>query len=68
MAEGVKVSGLSEWLGLQLFMLSAVPPGVLVLVISFLISMITEVASNTATTSIILPVLSQLVSGKGCVW
>ncbi|KAK4297414.1 hypothetical protein Pmani_030165 [Petrolisthes manimaculis] len=60
MAEGVKASGLSVWLGDQLFVFSDVPPGLVVLVVTFLVSMATEVASNTATTSILLPVLNQL--------
>ena len=62
MAEGSKQSGLSDWLGEQLYIFNNVNSGVIVLIVTLLTAMLTEVASNSATASIILPVLNQLVS------
>ncbi|KAK8378288.1 hypothetical protein O3P69_011052 [Scylla paramamosain] len=60
MAEGSKVSGLSYWLGQKLYIFKGVNKGVIVLTVTLLTAMLTEVASNSATASIILPVLNQL--------
>ncbi|XP_068207294.1 Na(+)/citrate cotransporter-like [Palaemon carinicauda] len=60
LAEGCKKSGLSIWLGQQLVVFNAMPKLVTVFLICLLIAMLTEVASNTATASIFLPVLKEM--------
>ncbi|XP_066951651.1 Na(+)/citrate cotransporter-like isoform X2 [Macrobrachium rosenbergii] len=60
MAEAAKVSGLSAWLGYQLQYLGFMPKEAIVLFICFVTAMLTEVASNTATASVLLPVLKDL--------
>ena len=63
MAEAADSSGLSAWLGEQLKALDVLPIGVVVLIISLMTAMVTEVASNTATASILMPVLKEMVRG-----
>ncbi|MCB1187191.1 SLC13/DASS family transporter [bacterium] len=58
LASGFKESGLSDWCGAQLSALSGVHPVVMVLGICLLITFLTELTSNTATTEMILPVLA----------
>ncbi|KAK3863944.1 hypothetical protein Pcinc_030326 [Petrolisthes cinctipes] len=60
MAEGAQQSGLSSWLGQQLYIFNGVNPGIIVLVVTFFTAMATEITSNSATASIILPVLNEL--------
>ena len=54
-------SGLSDWIGQQLAGLSVLPPFVTMLIICIITATITEVASNTATANILLPILAQTV-------
>ena len=65
LAEGAQRSCLSHWVGTQLSKLSFLSPGVLRLLICVLVSCVTQVASNVATASMILPVLLQLSSVLG---
>ena len=60
LAEGARVSCLSHWVGTQLARLSFLSPQILQIIIASLVSCITQVASNVATASMILPVLIQL--------
>ena len=60
LAEGARVSCLSHWVGTQLARLSFLSPQILQIIIACLVSCITQVASNVATASMILPVLIQL--------
>ena len=60
LASGFKESGLSLWFGQQLKWLSEVHPLLLVLCISFLVTFLTEVTSNTATVESLLPILAGL--------
>ena len=60
LAEGAERSCLSSWLGAQLARLSFLSPQLLQIIICCLVSAITQVASNVATSSMILPVLVQL--------
>ncbi|XP_063586144.1 Na(+)/citrate cotransporter-like isoform X1 [Penaeus indicus] len=60
MAEASKVSGLSEWLGEQLRYFDVMPKEAIVFIVCLMTAMLTEVASNTATASILLPVLKEL--------
>lgn len=60
LASGFKESGLSTWFGEQLMFLKGVHPMILILCISFLITFLTEVTSNTATVEAFLPILAGL--------
>ncbi|XP_053106826.1 Na(+)/dicarboxylate cotransporter 3 isoform X2 [Hemicordylus capensis] len=60
MAKGCEESGLSTWIGGRLDPLENVPPPVAVILITIVIALFTEFASNTATIIIFLPVLAEL--------
>uniref|UniRef100_A0A8D0GFJ8 Solute carrier family 13 member 3 n=1 Tax=Sphenodon punctatus TaxID=8508 RepID=A0A8D0GFJ8_SPHPU len=60
MAKGCEESGLSIWIGGRLHPLESVPPPVAVILITIVIALFTEFASNTATIIIFLPVLAEL--------
>lgn len=65
LAGGFKHSGLSEWLCGQLVGFSQLPPILMVAVICFMMTFLTELTSNTATTQMILPVLGSLAIAIG---
>jgi di/tricarboxylate transporter len=54
-------SGLSKWFGNSLAIFSHYSPFVLCLVISLLVASVTEVTSNTATATLLMPILQELV-------
>ncbi len=60
LAKGFKVSGLTEWLGGQLTVLSGVHPFVIIFIVALFMSFLTELTSNTASTQMILPILASL--------
>jgi sodium-dependent dicarboxylate transporter 2/3/5 len=60
LAAGFKESGLSVWVAEQLTGLKGVAPVLLVASTSTLITFLTELTSNTATTEMILPLLGSL--------
>jgi sodium-dependent dicarboxylate transporter 2/3/5 len=60
LATAFRSSGLSEWVGGRLSVLGDVPPVVLVLTTCLLVTFLTELTSNTATTEMLLPVLAGL--------
>ena len=60
LATGFKDSGLSTWFGEQLNWLSGLHPIIVILMISLLVTFLTELTSNTATTEMILPILAGL--------
>ena len=60
LALGFKDSGLSQWFGESLKIFKDIHPLVLVFMVSFLMVMLTELTSNTATTQILLPILAAL--------
>lgn len=60
LATGFKVSGLSQWIGEQMSFLSGMPVVLIILMISILVMLLTELTSNTATTEMILPILAGL--------
>ncbi len=60
LASGFKESGLSYWFGEQLSGASALHPILIVLIISFSMTFLTELTSNTATIEMLLPVLAGL--------
>jgi len=60
LATGFKESGLSLWFGEQLIWLKTVHPILIILTITFLVTFLTEITSNTATVETFLPVLAGL--------
>ena len=60
LAKGFKVSGLTEWLGLQLTFLQGINPFLVIFIIALFMSFLTELTSNTASTQMILPILASL--------
>ncbi|KFO28632.1 Solute carrier family 13 member 1 [Fukomys damarensis] len=60
LADGCEVSGLSTWIGNKLSPLGSLPLWLIILICSLIVTSLTEVASNPATVTIFLPVLSPL--------
>lgn len=61
MSDATEASGLSDWIGQQLTGLQVLPPFVIMLIICIITATITEIASNTATANILLPILADTV-------
>ncbi len=57
LAQAFSSTGLVEWLGGKLTLLEGASPLVVVLAIALMLTFLTEITSNTATTSIMLPIL-----------
>ncbi len=57
LASGFGVSGLDQWIGSKLVAFSDWPLWITVLVICLAVTFLTELTSNTATTTMILPIL-----------
>uniref|UniRef100_A0A4W4GPG3 Solute carrier family 13 member 2 n=1 Tax=Electrophorus electricus TaxID=8005 RepID=A0A4W4GPG3_ELEEL len=62
LASGSKVSGLSIWLGESLAPLKTIPPFSISLLLCLLVSTFTECSSNTATTTLFLPILASMAT------
>ena len=60
LAQGFKSSGLAEWIGGQMTLLSGVSLIVLLLVLVAAVNFLTEITSNLATTAMMLPILAPL--------
>ncbi|XP_012875452.1 PREDICTED: solute carrier family 13 member 1 isoform X3 [Dipodomys ordii] len=60
LADGCEVSGLSQWIGNKLSPLGSLPVWLIILISSLIVTSLTEVASNPATITILLPILSPL--------
>ncbi len=60
LASGFKESGLSVWFGEQLSFAGSYHPFIVILVICFMMTFLTELTSNTATTEMLLPILAGL--------
>ena len=61
MAEGAEVSGLSTWMGSQLTVLEELSPFFITVIVCVIALVLTEVMSNTATCTILLPVVKRVV-------
>uniref|UniRef100_A0A8C6YUI1 Solute carrier family 13 member 1 n=1 Tax=Nothoprocta perdicaria TaxID=30464 RepID=A0A8C6YUI1_NOTPE len=61
LAEGCEVSNLSAWVGSKLTPLGSLPLWLIILISCIIVTSVTEVASNAATITIFLPILSPLV-------
>ncbi|KAB5548694.1 hypothetical protein PHYPO_G00058510 [Pangasianodon hypophthalmus] len=62
LASGSEVSGLSDWLGQSLAPLQSIPPYAISLLLCLLVAMFTECSSNTATTTLFLPILASMAA------
>lgn len=62
LAAGFQTSGLAQWIGGRLSFLSGVPTIIMILSICLLLTFLTEVTSNTATTTMMMPVLGALAA------
>lgn len=58
LASGLKESGLSTWLGNQLTGVSVLHPIFIIMLICVMLTFLTELTSNTATTEMVLPILA----------
>lgn len=57
LAQGFKISGLAQWLGEQMTLAEGISTLLLLLLIVAAINFLTEITSNLATTSMMLPIL-----------
>jgi len=62
LAKAFASTGLVQWTGDQLTLLEGVPPLVVILCIALMLTFLTELTSNVATTSIMLPILGGAVA------
>uniref|UniRef100_H2YTV8 Citrate transporter-like domain-containing protein n=1 Tax=Ciona savignyi TaxID=51511 RepID=H2YTV8_CIOSA len=60
LASGATKSGFSVWMGNQLRFLGGLQPWAICLVVSIVVCLFTECSSNTATTTLFVPILAQL--------
>lgn len=60
LAKGSDASGLSSWLGEQMTFLHNIPPWAIAIVLSLMIAVFTECASNVATATLFLPILASM--------
>lgn len=65
LAFGMQHSGLSGWIGSQLEFLGSVPLIAMMLGIALVITFLTEITSNTATTQVMLPILAAAALAGG---
>ena len=57
-AKAFQVSGTAEWIGNSLSLLTSLPPYLLILCICLSVTFMTEITSNTATTTLLMPILA----------
>ncbi|XP_036392610.1 solute carrier family 13 member 2-like isoform X2 [Megalops cyprinoides] len=62
LARGSETSGLSLWLGNSLAPLKEIPPFAISLLLCLLVGTFTECSSNTATTTLFLPILASMAT------
>ena len=65
LAEGFALTGLSHWIGVQLGALAGLPTWLLIGLSCFVVTFLTEVTSNTATTTLLMPVLASVCLEQG---
>ena len=65
LASGFAESGLTAWVVSQLGLLQDTPPWLLIGAVTLLVIFLTEVTSNTATATIVLPVMGALAGAMG---
>lgn len=65
LANGFADSGLSKWVANQAIVLKDVHPAILVLLVTIVLTFLTELTSNTATSTIFIPILASAAIGLG---
>ncbi|MDX2285174.1 MAG: SLC13 family permease [Bacteroidia bacterium] len=60
LAEGFSATGLAQWIGSQLSLLSGVPAWLVMLTVAVVVCYLSELASNVATASMMMPILASL--------
>jgi sodium-dependent dicarboxylate transporter 2/3/5 len=65
LAAAFQQSGLSEWVGSRVAVLASLPPVGMVAAVCFGMTFLTEVTSNTATTTVLMPVLATAADNMG---
>ncbi len=65
MAAGFKATKLADWIGGRVGLLENAPVLVLVIAVATLIIFLTELTSNTATSAMVMPILSAVAIGLG---
>lgn len=65
LAKGFVASGLSEFIGLQFKSFGNISPILLMLIVGLVITFLTELTSNTATTEMILPIIASISVALG---
>ena len=63
LAAAVTESGLAAWIGLQLEVFEALPGWAMVTVLSFLVTFLTNVTSNTAMCTLLMPIMAIMAEG-----
>lgn len=58
LADAFQKSLLADWIGKRVAFLDGLPPIVMILVVCLMMTFLTEVTSNTATTTVMMPVLA----------
>ncbi|WP_339904966.1 DASS family sodium-coupled anion symporter [uncultured Cyclobacterium sp.] len=65
LAEGFQETGLANWIGEQFVLLKNVPFWIFLLIIIAAVNFLTEITSNVATASMLLPILSAVALAMG---
>ncbi len=65
LANGLEVSGLAQVVGDQVGAASALPTPVFVVLVTLMVILLTEFASNLASTAMIVPILATVAAGAG---
>jgi sodium-dependent dicarboxylate transporter 2/3/5 len=65
LAAGFQNSGLAKWIGNSLSFLGGMPIIIMIFIVCLFITFLTEVTSNTATTTMMMPVLGSLAIAMG---
>jgi len=64
-ADGIQASGLDQWLAGSLSGLAVLPPWLVVLIVCLITTTATEFTSNTATATLLMPVMAALAAVLG---
>ena len=64
-AEGFQQTGLAEWIGNQLTLMQGIHFFVFILLLVAMVNFLTEITSNVATASMLLPILAALSAAIG---
>lgn len=64
-ASGFVSTGLSEWVGTQLMGLDGVSVLLMIFLVAFIVLVLTEITSNTATASMMFPIMAALAVALG---